>query len=68
MTMFHQPVKRTFHRKAKAGFIKLNAAQYRITMPTGKPYDGDVTVHLALAGITAWVKGDQMIRLVINRL
>jgi hypothetical protein len=68
LTIFHAPVRRTFHRKAKAGRVKVSGFSYELIGLNGKPYEGEVTVHLALAGNTAWVKGDPMAKLKINEL
>lgn len=68
MTIFHAPVKRTFHCKAKAGRVRVAGSNYEVRGQAGNPYQGEVTVHLALAGNTAWVKGDPMAKLRINEL
>lgn len=68
MTIFHAPVRRTFLRTAKAGKIKVDGGRYEVKTLTGMPYRGKVTVHISLAGNTAWVKGDPMARLNIKEL
>lgn len=68
VTIFHNPVRRTFHRKAKAGRVKIAGACYQVASPAGEPFRGEVTIHLALAGNTAWVKGNPMERLEINEV
>ena len=66
MTIFHAPVKRTFHRKAKDGKITILGQQYWVYSGSQK-HAGEVTVHISLSGDTAWVKGNPMAALTIHK-
>ncbi len=63
MSMFHKPIRRTFHRKSKNGVVKANGYKYYITQK-GVPYSGDVTIQTHGSG-HAHIKGEPFARLTI---
>lgn len=61
MSIFHKPIRRTFHRKARNGNVKANGHKYFVSKD-GRPYTGEVTIYTHGGG-SVFVKGDPFGRL-----
>lgn len=64
MTMFHKPIKRTFHRRAINGVVRCDNRVW-VVSANGIPFNGDVTMYINAFAPAAWVKGDRTKRLVL---